>query len=161
MLLTVDVGNTNITLGVFDKERLLFESRMATDHAKTADQYAIELQQILRLNGVDPATVAPRFCGEFRYESTFECSNGNATTLMIPQAGDAAELILNGVNCGVAFGPCCIFNVAGIIKSGTNTLEIKTFDSPAYADRTGDKNIGWGSGFPLRAHGFVGKIMLG
>ena len=102
-----------------------------------------------------------RFCGEFRYESTFECSNGNATTLMIPQAGDAAELILNGVNCGVAFGPCCIFNVAGVIKSGTNTLEIKTFDSPAYADRTGDKNIGWGSGFPLRAHGFVGKIMLG
>ncbi|MBQ7303053.1 MAG: type III pantothenate kinase [Clostridia bacterium] len=57
MLLTIDVGNTNITLGVFDKDRLLFESRMATDHAKTADQYAIELQQILLLNGVNPADV--------------------------------------------------------------------------------------------------------
>jgi hypothetical protein len=102
-----------------------------------------------------------RFCGEFRYESSFECSNSNITTLMIPQAGDAAELILNGVNCGIAFGPCCIFNVNGVIKAGTNTLEIKTFDSPAYADRKDDKWIGWGSGFPLRAHGFVGKIMLG
>ena len=31
MLLALDVGNTNITLGVFDGEELLFVSRMATD----------------------------------------------------------------------------------------------------------------------------------
>ena len=53
MLLTVDMGNTNITLGVFCERELLFESRIATDHAKTADQYAVELQSVLRLNEVD------------------------------------------------------------------------------------------------------------
>ncbi len=102
-----------------------------------------------------------RFCGEFRYESTFECTDADLTTLTIPQAGDAAELILNGVNCGTAFGPCCRFNVANVLKKGTNTLQINTFDSPAYADRKGDSHIGWGSGFPLRAHGFTGAIQLG
>lgn len=53
MLLAVDMGNTNITLGVFRGKTLLFESRIATDHAKTADQYAVELQNVLRLNEVD------------------------------------------------------------------------------------------------------------
>jgi len=102
-----------------------------------------------------------RFCGEFRYESTFECNNANMTTLIIPNAGDAAELFVNGISCGTAFGPYCIFNIKGALKNGINTLQINTFDSPAYADRKGDKNIGWGSGFPLRAHGFTGSIMLG
>ncbi|MBP3388667.1 MAG: type III pantothenate kinase [Clostridia bacterium] len=53
MLLTVDMGNTNITLGVFRGETLLFESRLATDHTKTGDQYAVELQNILRLYEVN------------------------------------------------------------------------------------------------------------
>lgn len=53
MLLTIDMGNTNITLGVFRGEQLLFESRLATDHAKTADQYAVELKSVLRLYEVD------------------------------------------------------------------------------------------------------------
>jgi hypothetical protein len=83
------------------------------------------------------------------------------TTLIIPNAGDAAELFVNGISCGTAFGPYCIFNIQGALKNGINTLQINTFDSPAYADRKGDKHIGWGSGFPLRAHGFTGKIMLG
>ena len=49
MLLTIDMGNTNITLGVFRGETLLFESRLATDHTKTADQYTVELKSVLRL----------------------------------------------------------------------------------------------------------------
>ena len=53
MLLTVDMGNTNITLGVFEGESLLFESRIATDMSKMRDQYAVELSDILRLYHVD------------------------------------------------------------------------------------------------------------
>lgn len=53
MLLTLDMGNTNITIGVFAGERLLFESRVATDHTKMEDQYAIDLMDILRLYRVD------------------------------------------------------------------------------------------------------------
>ncbi len=49
MLLVLDMGNTNITLGVFDGERLLLQSRMATDKRQMEDQYAIALMDLLRL----------------------------------------------------------------------------------------------------------------
>ena len=53
MLLALDVGNTNVTIGVYDGEELLFVSRMATDSARMEDQYAIELLDILGLHKVD------------------------------------------------------------------------------------------------------------
>ena len=53
MLLALDVGNTNVTIGVYDREELLFVSRMATDSARMEDQYAIELRDILGLHKVD------------------------------------------------------------------------------------------------------------
>lgn len=51
MLLAVDIGNTNITLGVFKNKDLLFTSRLATDRFRMEDQYAIELRDILDING--------------------------------------------------------------------------------------------------------------
>jgi len=49
VLLALDVGNTNITIGVFDGDKLLVESRIATDWSRMQDQYAVELLDILRL----------------------------------------------------------------------------------------------------------------
>lgn len=49
MLLTVDIGNTNITLGAYDGGVLAFTARLATETAKTADQYAVELKNLLLL----------------------------------------------------------------------------------------------------------------
>ena len=40
MLLAIDVGNTNITMGVFEKQDLLSTWRMATDTGKMPDEYA-------------------------------------------------------------------------------------------------------------------------
>ena len=53
MLLAIDMGNTNITVGVFDGKRLLFEARLSTDHSKMSDQYAIDLCNIFNLYQVD------------------------------------------------------------------------------------------------------------
>lgn len=53
MLLAIDIGNTNITLGAFDGNVLSFTARLATDHLKTADQYAIEIKDILGLYSLD------------------------------------------------------------------------------------------------------------
>lgn len=52
MILVLDIGNTNITLGVYEKDKLLFVSRMATDRMRMEDQYAIELRDILDIHGV-------------------------------------------------------------------------------------------------------------
>ncbi len=52
MLLAVDIGNTNITLGGYNNEKIVFCARLATDSKKTDDQYAVEIKNILDLNGV-------------------------------------------------------------------------------------------------------------
>lgn len=49
VLLTVDIGNTNITLGAYNSNFLAFTARLATDTRKTDDQYAIEIKHILSL----------------------------------------------------------------------------------------------------------------
>ncbi|MCR5485351.1 MAG: type III pantothenate kinase [Clostridiales bacterium] len=53
MLLTADIGNTNIVLGAFENDSLVFVSRLATERARTEDQYAVELESIFNLNKVD------------------------------------------------------------------------------------------------------------
>ncbi len=49
MLLTIDMGNTNITLGVFKDDDIIFTSRLATMRDRTKDQYAVELLNIFAL----------------------------------------------------------------------------------------------------------------
>lgn len=53
MLLVLDMGNTNITIGVFEGDKLKLESRIATNRQKMNDQYAVELLDILRLYGLN------------------------------------------------------------------------------------------------------------
>ncbi len=57
MLLTVDIGNTNITLGVFLKEELLLTARLDTNPRKTADQYAVDIKNVLSLHNQDPKAI--------------------------------------------------------------------------------------------------------
>jgi len=54
MLLTVDVGNTNIVLAAYENNESLFSSRLQTEPDKTSDQYAIAFNSILRLHGRTP-----------------------------------------------------------------------------------------------------------
>jgi len=47
MLLTIDVGNTNMVLGVFEGEEVVEHWRIATDPARTADELAVVLQGLI------------------------------------------------------------------------------------------------------------------
>src|SRR3984893_8774626 len=53
MLLAVDVGNTNVTLALFDGERLAADWRGTTHRARTADEIAVELRQLFNLRGFE------------------------------------------------------------------------------------------------------------
>lgn len=55
MILTVDIGNTNIKVGAWDKEDLVFVSRLQTNALRTADEYAISLLDIFRLRDCNSA----------------------------------------------------------------------------------------------------------
>ena len=52
MLLTVDVGNTNITFGVYDGETVLTTFRMMSQTNKTSDEFGISILNLLEANGV-------------------------------------------------------------------------------------------------------------
>lgn len=49
MLLTVDIGNSYIALGVYDGDRLVLVSDIVTDSKKSVDQYAVEIGNIMGL----------------------------------------------------------------------------------------------------------------
>lgn len=53
MLLVIDVGNTNIVLGVYDGKELKNDWRIATDKDKTSDEYGLLFEQIFRYNGIE------------------------------------------------------------------------------------------------------------
>ena len=57
MILTVDIGNSNIVLGGVEEEQILFEARLRTDPTKTSDEYCIDLKMILEVYGVKASDV--------------------------------------------------------------------------------------------------------
>lgn len=57
MLLTIDVGNTNITMGVFRDEVLLGMFRMTTKRPRTSDEYGFTICGILEQRGIDPKDI--------------------------------------------------------------------------------------------------------
>lgn len=62
MVLTIDIGNTNIVLGGYENGALGFCTRISTDKSLEADQYALELSGILNLYKVAGETSkAPSF----------------------------------------------------------------------------------------------------
>ena len=52
MLLVIDVGNSNIVLGIYDEERLVQDWRVSTDKSKTIDEYGILFHDLFRLSGI-------------------------------------------------------------------------------------------------------------
>lgn len=57
MLLVVDVGNTNITFGVFDGEKLEATFRMTTKLQRTSDEYGISIRDLLAHNRIQPGEI--------------------------------------------------------------------------------------------------------
>ncbi len=51
MLFAIDVGNTNITVGLFDKEQLVNTFRMTTGISRTSDEYGMMFGDWLTLRG--------------------------------------------------------------------------------------------------------------
>jgi type III pantothenate kinase len=71
MLLTIDLGNTNLTIGLYDGETLAHHWRLATDHNRMPDEYGMQLLGLLThagrtaadLTGVCLSSVVPQLTG--------------------------------------------------------------------------------------------------
>ena len=57
MLLVIDVGNSNIVLGVYDGTLLIRSWRLSTDKSRTSDEYAVLLHSLFEQAGLEFATV--------------------------------------------------------------------------------------------------------
>lgn len=74
MILAADIGNTDIVLGGVEGEKVVFEARLRTEQAKTADEYCIDMKTLLDIYGVRAdafegaivASVVPQVLNSFR-----------------------------------------------------------------------------------------------
>ena len=104
MVLTLDIGNTNINLGLFDGDTICMRARFATQRDNTDDQFAVLLHTLVTMHGIDPAAIQGGIISSVVPELTAELEN--------------AVYILTGKK------PLCL--VPGV-KTGLNIL----IDNPA------------------------------
>ena len=57
MILTIEIGNSTITLGGVEGEEIRFECRINTDRVKTSDTYCIDLKTLFEIYGVELASI--------------------------------------------------------------------------------------------------------
>jgi type III pantothenate kinase len=137
MLLTIDVGNTNLTIGLYEGEKLAHHWRLATDHARMPDEYGLQFLGLLAnvrrkpgdLTGVALASVVPpltmriiQACREYLKQEPLVVDTGVKTGVRIryedPKAVgadrvcDAAAVLklYGGPACVVDFGTATSFN---------------------------------------------------
>lgn len=96
MILTMSIENSNLTLGVFQEDSLLFTSRMATDRKKTGDEYAIGFRSILELYGLRPEDISGSILSSVVPTLTLEVSH--ALSLLL---GKAPMVVGPGIKTGL------------------------------------------------------------
>lgn len=137
MLLVIDVGNTNTSLGVYREAELVAHWRLTTNRARTVDEYGVHARNLFELAGLDfkainaiaIASVVPplNFTLKTMAETYFNLSplfvdsetNTGLTILYEPAADVGADRIVDAVAAIEKYGAPCI-----IVDFGTAT----TFD---------------------------------
>jgi type III pantothenate kinase len=137
MLLVIDIGNTNLTLGLYESEKLGPHWRLATDHARMTDEYGLQFLGLLEhagqgpggLTGVCLASVVPHLtqrvvhaCQQYLNQAPLVVDTGVKTGIRIryedPRAvgadrvadAVAALKLYGGPACIVDFGTATTFN---------------------------------------------------
>jgi type III pantothenate kinase len=143
MLLTIDIGNTNLTLGLYNGAELGRHFRLATDHNRMPDEYGLQFLGLLQnagrivseLNGIVLASVVPNLtgrviqaCQEYLKQDPLVVDTGIKTGIRIryedPRAvgadrvADAVAVVhlYGGPACVIDFGTATTFNA--ITKEG-------------------------------------------
>ncbi len=57
MLMVIDIGNSNIVIGVYKDENICFFNRIATEKQIEPPQYAIIISELLKLNRIDKSLI--------------------------------------------------------------------------------------------------------
>lgn len=121
MLLAIDVGNTNVTIGVFDGERLAHSWRLAALRERTADELGILLLKLFEqaktpvsaVDGIAVASVVPPLTRPMeemceRYFShtplVVDASNAGIPVRYTPETDVGADRLVDAVAAWEKFG---------------------------------------------------------
>ena len=137
MILTIDIGNTNLTLGLYEGGQLGAHWRLATDHNRMPDEYGLQFLGLLQnagkslkeLKGISLASVVPpltgrviQACREYLKQEPLVVDTGIKTGIKIryedPKAVGADRVCdavavmkhYGGPACVVDFGTATTFN---------------------------------------------------
>ena len=137
MLLTIDIGNTNVTLGLYNGNVLGSHWRLTTDYARMPDEYGLQLQGLLQnaghtvkdLKAICLASVVPQLtgrviqaCREYLEQDPIVVDVGIKTGVKVryedPKAvgadriADAVAVMVlyGGPACVIDFGTATTFN---------------------------------------------------
>ena len=137
MLLTIDIGNTNLTLGLYEGDKLGAHWRLATDHNRMPDEYGLQFLGLLQnagktldeITGVSLASVVPpltgrviQACREYLKQEPLVVDAGIKTGIKVryedPRAVGADRVcdavavmkLYGGPACVVDFGTATTFN---------------------------------------------------
>ena len=143
MLLTIDIGNTNLTLGLYEGDKLGAHWRLATDHNRMPDEYGLQFLGLLQnagktlneITGISLASVVPpltgrviQACREYLKQEPLVVDAGIKTGIKVryedPRAVGADRIcdavavmkLYGGPACVVDFGTATTFNA--ITKDG-------------------------------------------
>ncbi|MBC8507550.1 MAG: type III pantothenate kinase [Anaerolineales bacterium] len=138
MLLTIDIGNTNITLGLYDGETLGPRWRLATNHERMPDEYGLQIVGLLehgdcapeKISGICMASVVPpitakitQACRDYLHHNPLVVDAGVKTGVRIlyenPRAVGADRIVDAAAVQKLYGGPACV------VDFGTGT----TFDA--------------------------------
>jgi type III pantothenate kinase len=138
MLLTIDIGNTNITLGLYRGQELMTAWRLATAHERMPDEYGLQLLGLLEharttpgeIEGIALASVVPPLtstvlsaCDKYLGQRALVVDTGVKTGVRIryedPKAVGADRVVDAAAVQRLYGGPACI------VDFGTGT----TFDA--------------------------------
>ncbi|HNB41454.1 MAG TPA: type III pantothenate kinase [Anaerolineales bacterium] len=137
MLLTIDIGNTNLTLGLYEGDTLGAHWRLSTDHNRMPDEYGLQFLGVLQnagktikdIQGISVASVVPpltgrviQACREYLKQEPLVVDAGVKTGIKIryedPKAVGADRVcdavavmkLYGGPACVVDFGTATTFN---------------------------------------------------
>lgn len=63
MIFVIDIGNTNIVLGIYKGETLLHLWRISTDIKKTSDEYLVTILNLFKVHNIDPKNIEDTVLG--------------------------------------------------------------------------------------------------
>jgi type III pantothenate kinase len=140
MLLAIDVGNTNVTIGVFDGERLAHSWRLAALRERTADELGIFVTHLFEqthvpidaVHGIAVASVVPpltrpmeEMCERYFSHKAFviDATNAGMVVRYVPPGDVGADRIVNAVAAWEKYGQTGTVPLI-VVDFGTGT----TFD---------------------------------